>query len=155
MNCNITPESKLQTAAFRPRLWVTFIVIYSLPMSFYYFFSLQDFVSTTYAVFSFAFLTSLEASYSPFSAAWVKWHSLTTLELNHRCQQPNHLPPWLLGAGAYSRTWEGCRRNMGLASSGMFITLYGQKSFLVKKYKDSFVLVLFSRLLQLATFIDK
>lgn len=66
MNCNITPESKLQTAAFRPRLQVTFIDLYSLPTSFYYFFSLQDFVSTTYSVFSVAFLTSLEASLQSF-----------------------------------------------------------------------------------------
>lgn len=127
MDCNITPESKLQAAAFRPRLWVTFIDIYSLPMSFYYFFSLQDFVSTTYNVFSIAFLTSggfLTAHFQqPEWSGIAQPHGSWASSID---SQTLPSTPWLLGAGAYRRTWEGCRMNMGLVTSGIFITaLYG------------------------------
>lgn len=99
MNCNIMPERKLQTAALRPRLQVTLIDTYSLPVYFYWFFSLQDFVSTTYTVFSVAFLTSLEASSEPF------FSSLNEVAQPDHIRaappvltpKPCHLPPWLLG----------------------------------------------------------
>lgn len=110
MNCNVTPERKLQTAAFRPGLWVTFIDIYSLLMPLYYFFfPLQDFVSTTYTVFRVAFLTSLEASLQPFfsSLSEVAQPNHIRAEPLVLTPKPCHLPPWLLGVGDYSRTWEG------------------------------------------------